>query len=45
VEVLGQVQRTKVAHEVVSDNFFDEVFYFSFKDLKKEQLAQVCMVM
>jgi len=27
----------------VSGNFFDEVFYFNFKDLKKEQLAQAHM--
>ena len=39
VEMCGQIQKTKVAHEVTG-HFYDEVFYFNLKEMKKEQLNQ-----
>ena len=39
VEVLGQKQKTRYMKEV-SSAFFNETFYFNFKDLKKEEIAE-----
>jgi hypothetical protein len=39
LEVFGQKQKTRVIKES-SQCFFDETFYFNFKDVKREQLAE-----
>lgn len=42
VEVMGQKYKTRYVKEVVSA-FFNETFYFNFKDLKREQIAEAHM--
>ena len=42
VEVMGQRYKTRYVKEVVSA-FFNETFYFNFKDLKREQIAEAHM--
>lgn len=39
VEVMGQRQHTRVQYNKTSA-FYDEVFYFNFPGLKKEQIAE-----
>ena len=39
VELLGQTQQTEWFEEK-SSQFFDQTFYFNFKDLKKEQVQE-----
>lgn len=39
LEVFGQRQRTRFVKDT-SSAFFDETFYFNFKDLKREQIAE-----
>jgi hypothetical protein len=39
VELMGQKQKTKVFNEV-SGAVYDEWFYFNYKDLRREQIAE-----
>lgn len=44
VDVLGQKRRTEHKHDV-SGAFFNETFYFNFKDLKKDQIMEAHLTM